>query len=138
VARIRSDPNFLLDRLPGTFSVHIESPPGGPVDLLLGFDGSSSPMDAAKLALGLFGPRVPRVTLATVPPSPARKTEGERAPPVALDDGEVLLAQGVVVVQRVLDEVLEILPDPRLGRAVAVGFRATRTAGPGMGKAGSS
>lgn len=38
----------------------------GPVDLLLGFDGSSSAMDAAVIAIGLFGPRVRRVTLATV------------------------------------------------------------------------
>jgi nucleotide-binding universal stress UspA family protein len=38
----------------------------GPVDLLLGFDGSSSSMDAAVLAIGLFGPRVHRVTLAAV------------------------------------------------------------------------
>jgi nucleotide-binding universal stress UspA family protein len=38
----------------------------GPVDLLIGFDGSSSSMEAATLAVGLFGPRVRRVTLATV------------------------------------------------------------------------
>ena len=38
----------------------------GPVDLLLGFDGSASSMEAAALAIGLFGPRVRRVTLATV------------------------------------------------------------------------
>jgi len=38
----------------------------GPVDLLVGFDGSESSMDAAALAIGLFGPLVRRVTLATV------------------------------------------------------------------------
>ena len=38
----------------------------GPVDLLLGFDGSATSMEAAALAIGLFGPRVRRVTLATV------------------------------------------------------------------------
>lgn len=38
----------------------------GPVDVLVGFDGSPSAMDAAVLAIGLFGPRVRRVTLATV------------------------------------------------------------------------
>jgi nucleotide-binding universal stress UspA family protein len=38
----------------------------GPVDLLLGFDGSTSSMEAAALAIGLFGPRLRRVTLATV------------------------------------------------------------------------
>lgn len=38
----------------------------GPIDLLIGFDGSESSMSAASLALRLFGPRVRRVTLATV------------------------------------------------------------------------
>jgi nucleotide-binding universal stress UspA family protein len=38
----------------------------GPVDLLVGFDGSAGSMNAAAMAVGLFGPRVRRVTLATV------------------------------------------------------------------------
>jgi hypothetical protein len=38
----------------------------GPIDLLIGLDGSESSMSAASLALRLFGPRVRRVTLATV------------------------------------------------------------------------
>jgi nucleotide-binding universal stress UspA family protein len=38
----------------------------GPVDLLLGFDGSANSSKAAALAIELFGPRVRRVTLATV------------------------------------------------------------------------
>jgi len=38
----------------------------GPVDLLLGFDGSPSSMEAAVLAIGLFGPRARKVMLATV------------------------------------------------------------------------
>lgn len=38
----------------------------GPVDLLIGFDGSASSMSAASVALELFGPRVRRVMLATV------------------------------------------------------------------------
>lgn len=38
----------------------------GSVDLLVGFDGSASSMEAAALAIGLFGPRARRVTLATV------------------------------------------------------------------------
>ena len=38
----------------------------GPVDLLIGFDGSESSMSAASAALDLFGPMVRRVTLATV------------------------------------------------------------------------
>jgi nucleotide-binding universal stress UspA family protein len=38
----------------------------GPVDLLIGFDGSADAMAAAERATDLFGPRVRRVTLATV------------------------------------------------------------------------
>lgn len=38
----------------------------GPVDLLIGLDGSEGSMSAASLALWLFGPRIRRVTLATV------------------------------------------------------------------------
>jgi nucleotide-binding universal stress UspA family protein len=38
----------------------------GRVDVLVGFDGSSDSIAAAELAIGLFGPRVRRVTLATV------------------------------------------------------------------------
>lgn len=38
----------------------------GPVDLLVGLDGSPASSSAASLALQLFGPRVHRVTLATV------------------------------------------------------------------------
>lgn len=38
----------------------------GPVDVLVGLDGSASSTAAAEVALGLLGPRVRRVTLATV------------------------------------------------------------------------
>lgn len=38
----------------------------GPVDVLVGIDGSESSLAAAELALGLFGSRLRRVTLATV------------------------------------------------------------------------
>ena len=38
----------------------------GRVDVLVGFDGSSDSIAATELAIGLFGPRVRRLTLATV------------------------------------------------------------------------
>lgn len=41
-------------------------PRRGKVDLLIGLDGSDASTAAASLALGLFGPRTRRVTLATV------------------------------------------------------------------------
>lgn len=48
----------------------------GPIDLLIGFDGSASSLTAASLAVRLFGPRVRRVTLATV-------LDNDTAPPHA-------------------------------------------------------
>lgn len=78
-----------LRRLRGQPSRRLQAAPqgGGPVDVLVGIDGSQQSQAALRTALELLGERVGRLTLATVVTYDAALGD-HRAPPGALEERE--------------------------------------------------